>query len=148
MDKLQKYFLSQVRDRATDVIRSRTTKSMYFNFGGHVVRISDHLPTDFSRFETSIIWTSNPDQYVLLRFKNGQVETLPYARAKAIAQSLSFLSTTLFESPANKATFRLERECYEKDDGQCILGVPVSKFNQGQMNAIKKMVVKVSKEKV
>jgi hypothetical protein len=148
MDKLQRYFLSQVRDRNKDVIRSRSTKSMYFCFDGHIVRISDHLPTDFSRFETSIIWTSDPDRYVLLRNRNGQVETISYARAKTIAQSLSFLAPTLFSQPLNKATFVTEKEFYDNNEwSECIMGIPKGKFTDGQLHAIKKMIQKVTKAK-
>ena len=148
MDKLQRYFLSQVRDRDKDVIRSRSTKSMYFNFEGHIVRISDHLPSDFSRFETSIIWTSDPDRYVLLRHKNGQVETISYAKAKAIAQSLSFLAPTLFSEPTNKATFVTEKEFYDNNEwSECIMGIPMGKSAGGQLHTIKLMIQKITKAK-
>ena len=139
MTKLQRYAASLVSDKENDIIQAHGTNSVYYNFNGNRVRISDHLPAE-KNVETygmalSIISTEDDNAFVLQRECSGYLTVITYRRAQEILRSFVSISNILKRPESN---FHLEQEFYDK--GTYINNIPANMFNENERRKIMNII--------
>lgn len=139
MSKLQRYAASLVKDKENDIIQAHGTNSVYYNFNGNRVRISDHLPAEHN-VETygmalSIISTEDDNTFVLQRECSGYLTVITYRRAQEILRSFVSLANIIKRPDSN---FHLEREFY--DFGIAINNIPSQMFNTNERKKIMNII--------
>lgn len=140
MHKLDKYATSLIEDKDKNIIRS--TRSNYYNFGGHILRISDHIGANSSG-ALSIVKTQNPDIYVIHRHVDGNIRIATYKETKNVLKGFTLLApvllqdSTAFELEGEEMRTTLMKAC-EKNGGNpnTILGIPKTAFTKGQLKTI------------
>ena len=135
MTKLQRYAASLVKDKEHDIIQSKGTNSVYYDFNGNRVRLSDHLPAEANvekyGMALSIISTEEPNTFVLQRECSGFLTVITYRKAQEILRSFLYISNIL---PRPSATFRMEKEFYE--EGIMIKDIPNGTFTREEKKII------------
>lgn len=144
-----KNYLTKITNRCGGiVVESATTESTYFEIGGRRIRFSTHsvLHESKSSGVISILMPSNlSDQFILQCHGNGRVSVVNYKKLQEIIRAFSEFPMIASKSVMNGYNPETAVEPPETD-GLSILGIPVSKFNDGQLKLIKGISRKVAIE--
>ena len=151
MHKLNKYAASLLKDKALIV---KSEKSSYYNYDGHILRISDHVGRNSSGSVSIII--IDDTHYILHRHSNGKVFILNYEQAKEFVKSFSSMASIFdnetsdlrehfiqFNVDMNKLVEenkKLKNDLLKSTDKTTkgyVLGVPLEAFTKGQIAQIK-----------
>lgn len=153
MHKLNKYIASF----KNDVIIVESERSTYYNFNGHILRVSDHIGLTSSGAVSIII--TNDSHYVVHRHCDGNIMVMNYEEIKEFVKSFRLMSKVFISSsPADRKDFivlnneynevkaendRLKKQIsvYEQaKENELVLGLPLSRFTNAQVSQIKSYV--------
>ena len=142
--------------------------SRYYTVNHKVLRISDHIGVTNDAHVSIIVpsFRSDDQQYIIHAHKNGQISVVPYEKVKEMIRSFFYLSSIFGEMTTdrgcvvgddkeekvnvNKLMEKLsELEKYRNkaiSKDKMVLGIPLTKFQKGQVDSIVAIVNKVKRQ--
>lgn len=142
--------------------------SRYYTVNHKVLRISDHIGVTNDAHVSIIVpsFRSDDQQYIIHAHKNGQISVVPYEKVKEMIRSFFYLSSIFGEmttdrgcvvgddkeekANVNKLMEKLsELEKYRNkaiSKDKMVLGIPLTKFQKGQVDSIVAIVNKVKRQ--
>jgi len=134
---------------------SQTEKSRYYRFNTRILRVSDHVSNCWNGDLSIILDSHDTFHFLVHAVRTGEISVLTYPQVRYLIRAISLLPATMqignSEPNTEKLPKDIKREVVTKpvskddllDPRSLVLGIHISKFKQGQQQAIFGMVNKV-----
>lgn len=131
MDKINKY----IEKFATESSVSQSGKSVYYQIGDKVLRVSDHIGKNSDGAFQIIV---RPNGYLIYHPASGTINICDYRQVQEFVRVFNLFPINNFTPP--------QKIIMTGADNTTVLGVPISAFSINQEKAIRAIVKKICKK--
>jgi hypothetical protein len=145
-----KRFLAMVAKRTgSELIESKSTKSVYLKVRNRTIRLSDHTTenqNNASGYISIIVPDNNTDMFVLIMNGMSSVSVVDYKRVKELVNTFSEFPHAFGHKVMNEYTVERVVQPIGDNKNETIFGVAKNLFNENQLRIFRQTAKKVATE--